>query len=102
MLCGKPAVVCELGNGVNYLKRPLVTGLTVPPRDSRALAFALSELLSDDVARQRLGEQASAWVRTEFSMEAMRQGTVNVYDEVLGRSSSARTSGAARDLVAAP
>jgi glycosyltransferase involved in cell wall biosynthesis len=85
MLCEKPAVVCELGNGVNYLSRPGVTGLTVPPRDSRALAAALCELLRDDAVRRRLGQQAAAWVRSEFSMEAMCRGTVRAYDEALGR-----------------
>jgi rhamnosyl/mannosyltransferase len=82
MLCGKPAVVCELGNGVNYLNRHEITGLTVPRRDPAALAAALGRLLASKALREQLGWQAQEWVRTEFSIQAMREGTLDVYREV--------------------
>ena len=83
MACGLPAVVCELGNGVNYLNRHEVTGLTVPPRDPKALRDALSELLRDESMRTRLGRNARQWVRSEFSIEAMSTQTLAVYRELL-------------------
>jgi rhamnosyl/mannosyltransferase len=84
MACGLPAVVCELGNGVNYLNRNGVTGLTVPVRDVPALAAALTQLVRDEPARRRLGEAARQWVRGEFSIEAMKAHTLAVYRELLG------------------
>lgn len=79
MACGKPTVVCELGNGVNFLNRHGVTGLTVPPRDARALAQAIDTLMLDDALRARTGAAGEAWVRSHFSMQAMRDGTLSLY-----------------------
>lgn len=79
MACGKPTVVCELHNGVNHLNQSGLTSLTVPPRDVPALADALDTLLSDGALRERMGREASHWVRGQFSMTAMREGTLAVY-----------------------
>lgn len=79
MACGKPTVVCQLHNGVNYLNREGETSLVVPPRDVPALADALDALALDEALRRRLGAAARAWVRSEFSMEAMKHGTLAVY-----------------------
>lgn len=83
MACGKPAVVCQLGNGVNFLNRDGITGLTVAPRDAQALANALDTLMLDDAMRARMGAAAEAWVRRHFSMDAMRDGTLDVYRSVI-------------------
>lgn len=83
MACGKPTVVCELHNGVNYLNRAGETSLVVPPMDVGALADALDALAFDEGLRRRLGDQARAWVRNEFSLEAMKQGTLAVYRSLL-------------------
>jgi glycosyltransferase involved in cell wall biosynthesis len=82
MACGKPTVVCELGNGVNFLNRDGSTSLTVAPRDSRVLAEAIDTLMLDDTMRARMGAAARAWVRSHFSMEAMRDGTLALYRSV--------------------
>lgn len=83
MACGKPTVVCQLGNGVNYLNREGVTSLAVPPRDARALADALRTLVRDDALRERMGAEARRWVRERFSVEAMARGTLAVYESLL-------------------
>lgn len=83
MAFGKPTVVCELGNGVNYLNRDGVTSLVSPPRDERALSDALAQLLRDDGMRLRMGQAAREWVRAEFGVEAMRDGTIDLYRELL-------------------
>jgi len=83
MACGKPTVVCELGNGVNYLNRAGETSLVVPPREVPALADALDTLALDAGLRLRMGRDARAWVRGEFSLEAMKQGTLAVYRSLL-------------------
>jgi rhamnosyl/mannosyltransferase len=86
MAAGKPVVCCELGNGVTYVNRHGETGLVVPPRDVPALASALRSLIGDETSRTRLGAQGRARVDAEFSMEALRRGTLKVYHEALGRS----------------
>ena len=83
MACGKPTVVCELHNGVNYLNRAGETSLVVPPRDIPALGDALDMLAQDGALRSRLGAAARNWVRREFSLEAMKQGTLAVYRSLL-------------------
>lgn len=83
MACGKPTVVCELGNGVNYLNRDRETSLTVPPFDVSALANAIETLVQDDGLRRQMGAAASRWVRQEFSVAAMKEGTLALYRSLL-------------------
>jgi rhamnosyl/mannosyltransferase len=79
MACGKPTVVCQLNNGVNFLNRDGVTGLTVAPRDTEALADAIDLLIRDNAMWARMGVEAAAWVRSHFSLDAMRAGTIDLY-----------------------
>jgi rhamnosyl/mannosyltransferase len=83
MACGKPTVVCELNNGVNYLNQAGRTGLSVPPRDAVALADALDILVRDEGLRLRMGAAANAWVRSQFSIAAMKDGTTRLYESLL-------------------
>jgi rhamnosyl/mannosyltransferase len=92
MAAGKPVVCCELGNGVTYVNRHGATGLVVPPRDAPALAGALRTLIDDRALCARLGAQGRARVDAEFSMEALRRGTLLVYQEALGHTQGHRTS----------
>lgn len=85
MAAGRPVVCCELHNGVNWVNRDGVTGLVVPPRDSAALAAALNRLAGDAALRGRLGTQARERAWREFTTEAMAQGTLRVYEQVLGK-----------------
>jgi glycosyltransferase involved in cell wall biosynthesis len=83
MSCGKPTVVCQLGNGVNYLNRDGVTSLAVPPRDVDALAGAIDALAGDSALRARLGAAAARWVHDEFSIAAMKRGMLDLYRSLL-------------------
>lgn len=61
------------------------TGWLVPPSDAPALAAALAEALALDGARHaEIGERARRHVLARFSLRAMRQRTLAVYDELLG------------------
>jgi glycosyltransferase involved in cell wall biosynthesis len=84
MACGKPTVVCDLGNGVNYLNQKGRTSLTVAPRDVRALAEALQTLIEDATLRKSMGEEANRWVRSTFSADAMRAAHIDLYRRLLG------------------
>jgi glycosyltransferase involved in cell wall biosynthesis len=83
MACGKPAVVCELNNGVTYLNQAGKTSLVVPPSDEHALADALDTLVRDASMRTRLGAAARDHVRSQFSVTAMREGTLALYRSLL-------------------
>ena len=83
MACRKPVICCELNNGVSYVNQHEVTGLVVPPRYCHALAWALNELLSDEPKRKNMGEAGYARAHSEFTLERMREGTLQVYRQVL-------------------
>jgi rhamnosyl/mannosyltransferase len=83
MACGKPTVVCELGNGVNHLNQDQITSLTVPPRDASALADALDQLLQNNALRATMGAAAHKWAMEQFSAQAMALGTEKLYQSLL-------------------
>jgi glycosyltransferase involved in cell wall biosynthesis len=89
MACGRPVVNTRLDSAVPHVSLDGLTGLTVPPGDSAALAVALNTLLDHPERRAAMGAAARRRVREEFSAELMAQRTLEVYREV--------TSGAARD-----
>jgi rhamnosyl/mannosyltransferase len=79
MACGKPVVNTLLQSGVPFVSQDGVTGVTVAPGDSTALASALNKLLDDAELRERYGKAALQRVRTEFTLGAMIKRTLDVY-----------------------
>jgi len=84
MSFGKPTIVCNLQNGVNYLNKDGVTSIVVEPFSTQDLANAIDLLANDVVLRSRMAKQAKKWVESEFSIEAMRNGVLNVYKSLFG------------------
>ncbi|OOG23016.1 glycosyl transferase [Thioalkalivibrio denitrificans] len=58
-------------------------GVLVPPADPDALAQAVIGLLKDPERARRMGEAGRALVRTRFSIDAMVEGNLGVYRELL-------------------
>ena len=85
MAAGKPVVNTNLGNGVNFVSPDGITGLTVPPHDSRALAAALQTLLQDNPARQQFGANAQTRVKQEFSLEVMDERIYTLYASLVNQ-----------------
>lgn len=83
MACGKPAIVCELNNGVNFLNKDGITGITVQPRNIDELASAIDTLALDESLRSKLGVAARTWVRSQFSIGAMRSATIELYSQLV-------------------
>jgi rhamnosyl/mannosyltransferase len=83
MACARPVVGCELGNGATYVNQHGVTGLVVPPRDPGALASALNTLLADTALAERMGGAGRRRACSDFSLEKMWSGTLQVYREAL-------------------
>ena len=82
---GRPLVAAEHGS----TRETVIdgeTGRLVPPGDVGALARAISEAL--DLPPDRRAQRAEAamrHVRTRFTLEAMRRGTLAVYRELLDK-----------------
>jgi glycosyltransferase involved in cell wall biosynthesis len=84
---GRPIIASDHG-GARETIIPGATGSLVPPSDAAALAEAISRMISlDGQSRDRLGRQASAHVRANFTNDAMCASTLAVYGELLAESS---------------
>ena len=91
MAFAKPIVATNVGGGPEIV-RDGVTGMLVPPRDSKALAEATLRLLGDmDVARQ-MGLAGRERVMRDFSTERLVREVEAVYERLLAVGpASART-----------
>ncbi len=82
MACGVPVISTELGTGTSFVNQHGVTGLVVPPRDSVALAAALSSILSDQSLQTRFGAHARERVVGQFSLDQFTARTYRLFEEV--------------------
>jgi glycosyltransferase involved in cell wall biosynthesis len=82
MAAGIPVVSSAVG-GMPESVRDGENGLLVRPADPAALADAIDRLLCDPDLRRRLGERGRAIVESEFTVDAMVQGNLRVYERLL-------------------
>jgi glycosyltransferase involved in cell wall biosynthesis len=82
MACGKPVVNTSLDSGVPFVSRNGVTGITVPPKDSDALASAIQLLLENEAMRKSYGEAARRRVHEIFTMEAVTDSLLGLYGQL--------------------
>lgn len=82
MAAGLPVVATNVGGNPEVVQHG-VTGLLVPPQDSRALADALLQLLSDPDARQAMGRKGRERVEAHFSLSVMAQRYGEIYEAAL-------------------
>lgn len=66
MVYGKPVINTSLPTGVPYVSVHGKTGLTVPPKDARALAQAVQKLADDPALRAEYGRNAAEKVRSDY------------------------------------
>jgi rhamnosyl/mannosyltransferase len=83
MACGKPVISTRLGTGVTFVNLDGVTGLTVPPRDPRALADAVEKLVKDPGLCRALGSNGRDRALKEFSSELMVDRMSSLYERLL-------------------
>ena len=83
MAAGLPVVNTSIASGVPYVSPNGVTGLTVPPKDERALAAAITRLLDDPAMRQRYSEAARQRVHAGFTVDEMVRQTLAVYEAAM-------------------
>lgn len=81
MASSKPVIASDV-NGCRDLVSNGETGLLVPPRDPRALASALEQVLSDRDLAARLAIAGRALVRREYSLDAMIDRYVELFQSL--------------------
>jgi rhamnosyl/mannosyltransferase len=86
MACGKPVINTQIDSAVPHVSLDRVTGLTVPPGDSVALAAAITALFADPARRAEMGAAARRRVLESFSADAMARLTLDVYTAALSGS----------------
>lgn len=78
----RPIVASRVG-GIPEVVRHNVNGYLVDPGQSQQLAQALVALLADPVRADEMGQAGRRLVDREFSIEAMVQGNLDVYQQLL-------------------
>ena len=81
MFCGAAVVATDVGGIREQLDED--TGVMVPPRDSAALARAISALLADAGRRRRMGQAARRKAHAQFNVRQMIDRHVRLYEELL-------------------
>ena len=88
MASGKPVINTQLDSGVTFVSPHGVSGLTVPPEDSAALARGINQLLERPDWRAALGDAARQRVTHNFTVEKMVQSTYQLYQEMMNTTDS--------------
>ena len=84
MALGKPVVTTNQG-GASEVVKDGVTGLLVPPKDPRALAAAIVDLLRNPDKARAFGEEGRQRVKESFTQARMLDETFALYEELLGK-----------------
>ena len=79
--CGLPAISTPIG-AIAEAVRDGKTGLLVPPRDVKALASALSYLMTHDQLRNHMGRAALERAHREFGIDRMLDAMERVFANV--------------------
>jgi glycosyltransferase involved in cell wall biosynthesis len=82
MSLARPIVASDVG-GIGEALVDGESGLLVPSRDAAALARALVSMLDDHARRTQLGEMALERMLRLYTLEAMLDRLVGVYDELV-------------------
>jgi glycosyltransferase involved in cell wall biosynthesis len=82
MACGRPVVLPNTGVFPELIAST-DGGLLVPPRDAKALAEALAQLMDQPVRADELGRNAAAGIRKTFTADTMADGVEVVFKELV-------------------
>jgi rhamnosyl/mannosyltransferase len=83
MAAGKPIVSCDVHTGVAWVNQNEITGLIVPPKNSAALAQAITRLLNNAPLRARMGSAGRERFAREFTLDKMVERVLRVYEIAL-------------------
>jgi len=83
MACGLPVIANAAGALPEVVGSDGHAGLLVPPRNPRALADAIQQLLSDPARSEHMGRAARARIQQVFQWRDAAAGLVEVFEDVL-------------------
>ena len=83
MACGLPVIANVAGALPEVVGTDGTTGRLVPPRDARAMADAVLDVLADPARTKRMGRAARRRIETVFSWRDAAAGLVQVFEETL-------------------
>jgi glycosyltransferase involved in cell wall biosynthesis len=95
MALGKPIVTTDIGSNLELVEDG-VSGLLVPPGDSRALADAILRAAGDPELASRFGAAARERFERRFTERAMKDSLWNLYEGILREKALLKDSGATR------
>lgn len=82
MMAGLPVIVSDV-DGLREMANRGAPILTFPSGDVRSLADRMKQFLDSPKLMSRLGQAAKAWAIQNYSLKAMVEGYVSVYDKLL-------------------
>ena len=84
MYFGKPIVSTNIkGSGVSWVNQNNITGLIVPPKNSKALAEAINKIIKNPELKKKLGGYAKQRFEKEFRIEVVENKVLNLYTETV-------------------
>ena len=83
MACGLPVIANAAGALPEVVGTDGSTGRLVPPRDARAMADAILDVLADPARTERMGRAARQRIENVFSWRDAAAGLVQVFEETL-------------------
>ena len=81
MSCGLPVVTTSVGGNCDLISNGH-NGILVPPGDSDALGEALMEILQNTALAQQLGDEARRTVQNHYSLEAISDSYLALYNKI--------------------
>lgn len=85
MSCGLPVIVFE-GTALPSIIKAPIGGISVPAKNSKALAEAVKLLLNDEELRLKIGKQARGLVESDYSNTLYVRKHIEVYESAVRKS----------------
>lgn len=85
MSAGCPVVSTEIGSGTSWINQDGITGLVVPPRNSKKMALAITNILENKELTVEFSKNALARYHAEFKLSLMIDRSVDLYKRLMGK-----------------
>lgn len=84
MSCGRPVIATSIKeSGVSWVNADGISGLNVPPMDSKSLAAGIEKILSDPDLYSLLGKGAMERYQSMFTRKQMTDKCMSVYESIV-------------------
>lgn len=84
MACEKPIVATDIGGNPDIVRNG-ITGITILPKSSEAVAEGLEKLLSDPAKRALYGANGKKDIEDQLNWESLAKQVLTVYEKSLAK-----------------